>query len=63
MTVRELIEQLEQFGDQDMEVVYGYTEYDSIQNSETYLWAIDNPYVDIKNGERVVNIGSPSDNE
>ena len=59
MTVKQLIAQL-QLLNQELEVVYGYTEYDSIHHSDTYLWGIDDPHIDIKDGETVVNLGALS---
>ena len=63
MTVRELIAQLQLIENQELQVVYGHTEYDNLQYSPTYLWAIDNPKYDIKGGKQVVNLGDPSDNQ
>lgn len=63
MTVRELIEQLQLIEDQELQVVYGLTEYDNPQYSPTYLWWIDNPKYDMKGGKKVVNLGDPSDNQ
>ena len=63
MTVRELIAQLQLIENQELQVVYGHTEYDNVQYSETFLWAIDTPKYDEKYGETVVNIGSLSNGE
>ena len=59
MTVRELIKQLQSIKNQELQVVYGHTEYDSGDPS-TYLWGIDNPKDDNLNGRKGKEVIGPS---
>jgi hypothetical protein len=61
MTVRELIDKLQLIENKELQVTYGYTEYDSVFHQDTYLWSISEPFLDIKDGENVINLGAESD--
>jgi len=61
MTVRELIEKLQLIENKELQVTYGYREYDNFQYQETYLWNIREPFPDIKDGENVINLGAESE--
>jgi hypothetical protein len=62
MSVRELIQQLSKIENQDLEVVYGDIDYENFPGIDFYLWNLDYPSYEIKDGTTVVNIGCRSDN-
>ena len=61
MTVKELINKLQLIENKELQVVFGFTEYDNPQHEMTHLWNIREPFLDVKGNKNVINLGAESD--